>query len=108
MNAKGLPVMLGGVSSALSMPFYESLVTQGAISRGEFDGTRHNLDAVIAILENTPEEKIESLVAEYDDVLTEHVEKVHASGGDLLGGFKHAQILEGYVTTIITKAGIKI
>ena len=107
MNAKGLPVMLDGVSAGLGMAFYQDLVTDGSISQGELDGTRHNLSAVIAILKNTPEEKIEALVAQYDEDLTEHLHKFQAlDSADTLSKFKHAQIMAGYVTTIMAKAGL--
>ena len=107
MNAKGLPVMLQGVSGMLGVAFYQNLVTDGHISQGELDGTRHNLAAVIEILKNTPEEKIEALVAQYDEDLTEHLHKFQAlDSTDILSKFKHAQILAGYVTTIMAKAGL--
>jgi hypothetical protein len=107
MNAKGLPVMLDGVSAVLGMAFYQNLVTDGSISQGELDGTRHNLSAVISILKNTPEEKIEALVAQYDEDLTEHLHKFQAiDSADILSKFKHAQIMAGYVTTIMAKAGL--
>lgn len=108
MNAKGLPIMLQGVSAGLEMAFYQDLITDGSISQNEFDGTRHNLSAAIAILNKTPEEKIEGLVAEYDEGLTEHLHKFQALGDtDLLGKFRHAQVMSGYVATIMAKAGLR-
>ncbi len=108
MNAKGLPVMLQGVSAALEMAFYQDLITNGSVSQSEFDGTRHNLSAAIAILNKTPEEKIEALVAEYDEGLTEHLHKFQAVGQpDLLSKFRHAQIMAGYVATIMAKSGLR-
>ena len=107
MNAKGLPIMLQGVLAGLEMAFYQDLVTDGSISQGELDGTRHNLSAVIAILKNTPEEKLEALVAQYDEDLTEHLHKFQSrESTDNLSKFKHAQIMAGYVTTIMAKAGL--
>jgi hypothetical protein len=44
-------------------------VTDGSIQQGELDGTRNNLGAIIAILKKTPPEKIEAMVAEYNDEL---------------------------------------
>ncbi|HKC62523.1 MAG TPA: hypothetical protein VKB86_02745 [Pyrinomonadaceae bacterium] len=108
MNAKGLPVMLQGVLAGLEMAFYQNLVTNRSISQSELDGTRHNLSAVIATLKNTPEEKIEALVAQYDKYLTEHLHKFQAlKSADTLSKFKHAQIIAGYVTTIMAKSGLK-
>lgn len=108
MNAKGLPVMLAGVSATVGMPFYQTLVTDDSMSQSELDGTRHNLTAVIAILKNTPEEKIEALVAQYDEELTAHLNKFNAVGQqDVHNGFKHAQIMAGYVTTIMSKSGLR-
>lgn len=108
MNAAGLIFSLKGVSAALGMPFYQSLVTDGGVSQGELDGTRHNISAVIRTLTNTPPEKIEALVAEYDPDLTAYLEKFNAMNQtDLLSGFRNAQVMAGYVTTIMAKAGLR-
>jgi hypothetical protein len=59
-------------------------------------------------LKKTPLEKIEALVAEYDEELTAHMKKFDAiEQTDFPGGFRIAQIIEGYVTMIMAKAGIK-
>lgn len=108
MNAAGMIVALSGVSGVLGMPFYQSLVTDGSISQSELDGTRHNLSTVIATLKKTPSERIEALVAEYNEELTAHLEKFNAIGQqDFLGGLKNAQAMAGYVTTIMDKSGIR-
>jgi histidine ammonia-lyase len=108
MNAKGLNVLLHGVSTALSMPYYQSLVTDGTIRQDEFDGTRHNIATAVATLKNTPEEKIESLVAEYDADLTAYLAKFNAvEQTDYHSGFRLAQVIAGSVATIMAKAGIK-
>ena len=108
MNAKGLTFVLQGVLSELEMAFYQDLVTDGSVSQSELDGTRHNLKAVIETLKNTPEEKIEALVAQYDEDLTAHLNKVNDLGlVDPLGTFRSAQIMAGYVTTIMAKAGLR-
>lgn len=108
MNAAGLVFVLNGVAGALEMPFYQTLVTNGSVSRDEFDGTLHNLRAVIATLKKTPLEKIEALVAEYDEELTAYLNKFNAINQvDFLGGFRIAQIMAGHVTTIMAKAGLK-
>lgn len=108
MNAAGMIFALSGVSAVMGMPFYQSLVTDGSISQDELDGTRNNLSAVITTLKKTPLEKIEALVSQYDDVLTEQLDKFNSVGQlNYLDGFKHAQIMAGYVTTIMAKAGLK-
>jgi hypothetical protein len=108
MNAAGLVFILNGVSGALEMPYYQSLVTDGKISRDEFDGTRHNLSAALATLKKTPLEKIEALVAEYDEVLTEYLSKFNAVEQlDFLSGFRLAQVIAGNVATIMAKSGLK-
>lgn len=108
MNAAGLTFVLSGVSAVLGMPFFQTLVTDGSIRQDELDGTRNNLSAAITTLKNTPREKIEALVAQYNDELTAQLDKFNAGWGhDLLGAFRDAQIMAGYVTTIMAKAGIK-
>jgi hypothetical protein len=107
MNAAGLTFMLDVVSGDLGMAFYQSLVTDGSISQGEFDGTRSNLAAVVVTLSKTPPDKIEAMVAQYNDQLTEHGDKYNAvRGQDILGGFRQAQMMAGYVTTIMAKSGL--
>jgi hypothetical protein len=106
MNAAGLAVVLTGVSGVLGMPFYQSLVTDGSISQDELDGTRRYISAGIATLKKTPSEQIEALVAQHDEELTAHLNKFNAVGqNDLLAGFRTAQIMAGYVTTILAKSG---
>jgi hypothetical protein len=108
MNALGLNAVLMQITANLGMPFYQSIVTNGSVSQDEFDGTRNNISAARAILHNTHAEKIEALVAECDEELTAYLNKFNAIGQeDFLGGFRIAQIMAGYVTTIMAKAGIK-
>jgi hypothetical protein len=40
MNAAGMIFRVDTVAGDSGMPFYQSLITEGSISRGEFDGTR--------------------------------------------------------------------
>jgi hypothetical protein len=109
MNAKGMIVMLTQVSDALGMPHFQSLVTDGSISQSEFDGTRSNLAAIVTTLKKTPLDKIEAMVAQYDEQLTEHLNKFDAEWGkDTLGDFKDAQIMSGYVMMIMAKSGLKV
>jgi hypothetical protein len=113
MNAKGLPFILKGVIADLDMgtspnspSFYQKLVTDGAVSQNELDGTRHNLKALVATLENTPEEKLEALVGEYDQVLTDYLNKFNALGsGAKIEKFRLAQVMSGFAATITGKAG---
>jgi ribosomal protein S17E len=109
MNAAGMTFVLNGVSGVLAMPFYQSLVTDGSISQGELDGTRRNLSAVISTLRKTPPEKIEAMVDQYNQELTEHFDKFRAVGQmDCLSGFQTAQIMAGYVTTVMAKSGLNV
>lgn len=115
MNAKGLVFVLKGVIAALEMgegpgtsSFYQRLVDKGALSQGELDGTRKNLEALIATLANTPEEKIEAVVAQFDEDLTAYLNKFNALGsGESIEKFRLAQIMSGLAVTIMAKAGVK-
>jgi hypothetical protein len=108
MNAAGVIFVLTGVSGALGMPHFQSLVTNGSISQGELDGTRSNLMSAATTLTKTPPDKFEALVAQYDEQLTEHLNKFNAAWGeDYLGNFREAQTMAGFVTTIMAKAGLK-
>jgi hypothetical protein len=108
VNAAGLTFLLKGVSAHIEMPFNESLVTDGHISQGELAITRHNLSAIIAILEKTPPEKIEAMVAKYNEGLTAGASKITPEGQrDLLGFFRNAQIMMGHFTTIMSKSGLR-
>ena len=108
MNAAGMTFVLSGVSAVLGMPMYQTLVTNGSISQAELDGTRSDLAAVIATLKNTPSEKIEAMVDQYNDDLTAHLNKFNAEAyQDYLAGFRDAQIMAGYVTTIMAKSGLR-
>lgn len=108
MNAAGLVFVLTGVSAVLGMPGFQSLVTDGSVRRDELDNTRGGLSAIIATLKNTPPEKIEALVAQYDEDLTTHLNKFNTkTHEEALGSFRNAQIMIGYVTMIMTKSGLR-
>jgi hypothetical protein len=107
MNAWGLNITLMGVSGLLGMPFFQTLVTEGSIKQDELDGTRSHLSSVATTLKNTPPDKIEALVAQYDEQLTAHSDKVHSYAQDLLGAFRGAQLMLGHITTIMGKSRIK-
>lgn len=115
MNAKGLIFTLRGVIADLDMgsapgspSFSQKLVDDGAVSQSELDGTRNNLKALVATLQNTPEEKIEALVAQFDEDLTAYLHKFNAVGsGASIEKFRLAQIMSGLAVTIMAKAGVK-
>ena len=108
MNAAGLNLVLSGVSANLEMAFYQNLVTDGSISQGELDGTRRLLSGAVATLRNTPAEKIEEMVAQYNEDLTAYSDKFNAiPQEDLLDRFQLAQIMAGYFTTIMAKSGLR-
>jgi len=48
------------------------------------------------------------MVDQYNDELTAHPDKFNSEGGqDLLGAFREAQIMAGYVTTVMAKSGLE-
>ena len=107
MNAAGMTFVLGGVYSVLQMPFFQSIVTNGSVSQDEFTGTLSDLRDVITILKNTPGSKIEAMVDQFNDELTAHLNSFNSEwGSDLLAAFRDAQIMMGYVTTIMAKSGL--
>ena len=107
MNAIGMTAVISGVYTAVTMPFFQKLVTDGSIQQGELDGTRKNLGDIIAILKKTPPEKIEAMVAEYNDELTTQLNSFNSHWAeDLLPAFREAQVMTGYVTSIMDKSGL--
>lgn len=107
MNAAGMTFVLGGVYSVLQMPFFQSIVTNGSVSQGEFTGTLSDLGAVLTTLKNTPGNKIEAMVDQFNDELTAHLDSFNSEwGSDQLAAFRDAQIMMGYVTTIMAKSGL--
>jgi len=107
MNAAGLTFVLSGVTAVLGMPFFQSIVTNGSVSQDEFTGTLNDLTAVTATLKNTPGDKIETMVDLYNDELTAHLNSFNSEWGtDLLAAFRDAQVMAGYVTTIMAKSGL--
>ncbi|HZH29433.1 MAG TPA: hypothetical protein VEY11_01455 [Pyrinomonadaceae bacterium] len=108
VNAAGLTFVLGGVSAVLGMPDFQSLIADGSISQDEFEGTRRELSSIITTLKNTPHEKIEALVAQYNEELTSYLDKFNTKTHEhALDSFRNAQIMIGYVTTIMTKSGLR-
>ena len=107
MNAAGLTFTLGGVNAVLGMPFFQNIVTNGSVTQGELDGTREQLRGVYQTLQNTPGDKIEAMVDEYNDDLTAHLDKFNSGWGtDLLGAFREAQIFAGFISSVMAKSGL--
>jgi len=109
MNAAGLNLVISGTSANLEMPFYQDLVTDGSIKQDELDGTRRLLSGAAETLRNTPAEKIEAVVAQYDEDLTAYSDKLNViPQQNLLERFQVAQIMAGFVTTIMAKSGLRV
>ncbi|MGC2237089.1 MAG: hypothetical protein WA584_13060 [Pyrinomonadaceae bacterium] len=107
MNAAGMTFVLTGVYSVLQMPFYQSIVTNGSVSQSEFDGTAKDLNSIITTLKNTPGDKIEAMVEQYNNELTNHLNNFNSGwGSDLLAAFREAQTMVGFVTSVMAKSGI--
>lgn len=99
--------MLGGVSAVLSFPFYEDLVKNKQITKAEFDSTTERAKDLVETLKRVPANKLDALVATYDEQLTEHAAEFNAEWpSNYLAAFKDAEILLGFVTSILAKAGI--
>lgn len=109
MNAAGLALVISGTSANLEMAFYQNLVTDGSIKQDELDGTRRLLSGAVETLRNTPAEKIEAMVAQYNEDLTAYSDKFNAiPQQNLLERFQVAQIMAGFVTTIMSKSGLRV
>jgi hypothetical protein len=108
VNAAGLTAVLNGVIARLKMPFYQSIVTDGSVSQDEFHGTLSGLVAVQATLKNTPGPKIEAMVDQHDAELTAYLNKFNGEWTEHpLQGFRDAQMMAGYITTIMAKSGLR-
>jgi hypothetical protein len=107
MNAAGLIFVLNGVSAGLGMPHFQTIVKNGSVSEDEFTGTQKGLANVIATLKKTPVEKIEAMVDKYNDELTAHLDSFDGEWGkDSLAGFRDAQVMLGYVTSVMAQSGL--
>ena len=107
MNASGLISVMGYVSNLFGHPPFQSLVTNGSINQSEFDSTRKNLAGIYATLKKTPLDKIEAMVAKHNEQIKEHVDFSGEQYKDPLNAFRQAQILAGYVTTIMAESGLR-
>ena len=105
MNAEGMVFVLNGVSASLNMPFFE---TDDRINQDEIAFTRQALSAMITTLKNAPLDRVEAMVAKYNDELNTHLDSFHSEQAkDLLVAFKEAQIMTGFVTTVMAKSGLR-
>ena len=98
--------MLDGVVRGMKMPHFRRAVIAGGVS-DEFDGTLSNLAAVEHTLTTVPHEKLEAMVAHFNQQLTAHVDKFHKdSDQHALTAFREAQLLAGFITTVMAKSGL--
>jgi hypothetical protein len=108
MNQSGLAFALTGVSTALKMnAWFEGIVTGGQIKKDELDGSSQLAAALATKVRDASSERIEPLVAQYNDVLTKHWESFEAKKDpDPLGALHEAQIMIGTVTMILEQSNI--
>ena len=108
MNAAGLTFTLTGVAGVInSSAFFDQLVNEG-VSPNELTGTRQEANALVNALKATPGDKLEALVAQYNDQLTQALDIFQSDWTmNRLQGFRDAQIMIGFVNTIFNKAGIE-
>jgi hypothetical protein len=108
MNAAGLKVTIAHVASTIEQPIFFDKLTNEGVSAAELNGTRHEARSLANALNTTPSEKIEALVAHYDDQLT-HALNNFQGGWQMnqLQGFRDAQVMIGFVTSLCNKAGIR-
>lgn len=108
MNAAGLRFFMIGLADTLNSPIWYSDLTAEGVSAGELKGTQQDATAIVNTINDTPPERIEQLVAEFDGVLTHAVETFQGDWqSNRLQGFRDAQIMIGFVTTLFNKAGIR-
>jgi hypothetical protein len=108
MNTQELMFRLGVVSVTLGAPMFDALAKDGKISKGEIDNTRERLKDIVTLLNKTTLSKIEEMLAQYGDQLEEHYGKFESRWvRDHAAGLQEAQIMLGFMTTILAKSGIK-
>ena len=109
MNHQEFMFVLGGAGN-LNSPMFDKLVIDKAITQAELASTREGLKDVVNTLKYTPSNKIEALVAEYGSELTKHFRKFAeetSTKSNFLAAFHDAQIMLGFLTSILVKAGIR-
>lgn len=108
MNKAGLVFALTTVSTDLTAPWFEGIVTGGQIKKDERDGTSKLAAALANKVRDASSEDIEPLVAQYDDVLTERTNNFQAKRAtDPLGALREVQVMNGTVTMILEQANMK-
>ena len=108
MNSQQLMFQLGAVSGTLRAPMFDALAKDGKITKGELDSTRERLKDIVSSLHSTPPNKIEAMLEQHGAQLTEHFKKFESEWiGHYLAAFQDAQIMLGFMTTILAKSGIK-
>src|SRR5947207_9342224 len=108
MNSQQFMFELGAVSITLKAPMFDALAKDGKITKGEIDNTRERLKDIVTTLNKTPFNKIEAMVSQYGAQLDTHFRKFESVWvRDHLAGFHEAQIMLGFVTSILAKSGIK-
>jgi hypothetical protein len=87
---------------------FDALAKDGKITKGEIDNTRERLKGIVTTLDETTFNKIEAMLAQYVAQLNEHFEKFESLwAGDYLAALQEAQIMLGFMTSILAKSGIR-
>ncbi|MDT7603081.1 MAG: hypothetical protein QOF61_1078 [Acidobacteriota bacterium] len=104
MNAAGLVFTLNGVSTMLNSVFYDNLE---GVSAEELAGTRSDMTDLAQTVQNTPGDKIEAMVDQYNPELTQALNAFDGDwAGNRLQGFRDAQVMMGFVSTLMAKSGL--
>ena len=107
MNVQGLTFILSDVASALEWKFFDDLVGEG-VSAAELHGTRRRADALVAVAQSTPRERLDELVTKFNPQMTAAMAEFDSEWqSKTLDGFRDAQIMLGHVNTIFDEAGIE-
>jgi len=108
MTSQELMFRLGAVSGTLKAPMFDALAKDGKITKGEIDSTRERLKDLVTSLNKAALHKIEAMLAEYGAQLDEHFRKFESVWiRDNSAGLQEAQIMLGFMTSILAKSGIK-
>lgn len=108
MNAAGLKVTIAHVASIINSSIYFDKLTSEGVSAAELKGTRQDATALAKALATTPSEKIEALVTRFNGQLTHALNNFMGDWQmNQLKGFRDAQIMIGFVTSLCNKAGIR-
>ena len=104
MNVQGLIFTLSGVSGVLNSVFYDNLE---GVSPEELAGVREDAADLVNTLQNTPPDKISAMVAQYNDELTQALDAFDSDwAANRLQGFRDAETMIGFVTTVMAKSGL--